>query len=273
MEFSPKPDAALLIVGHGSTEDPDSSTPYFDHAKEIRDRNVFGEVHCCFWKEEPSMREAVYMIDADEIYVVPDFISEGYFTQEVIPREFGLTGPTTVVDNKTFHCCDPVGIHPSMTSLILQRTDEVAPGVPQEESTLFIVGHGTGLNKNSTKAIKDQVDHIKTLPNCRFFDVIDTYMEEPPFIADWGKLAKTPNAIVVPFFIADGLHSYQDIPMMLGFEKEEGLAASQKEIFRRNPYYLQEKTLYYSAAIGTEPKMADVILDQISTFDAQNNAH
>ena len=118
MEFSPKPDAALLIVGHGLTENPDSSTPYFDHAKEIRDRNVFGEVHCCFWKEEPSIREAVYMIDADEIYVVPDFISEGYFTQEVIPREFGLTGPTTVVDNKTFHCCDPVGIHPSMTSLI-----------------------------------------------------------------------------------------------------------------------------------------------------------
>lgn len=216
------------------------------------------------------MREAVYMIDADEIYVVPDFISEGYFTQEVIPRELRLTGPTTVIDNKTFHYCDPVGIHPSMTSLILQRTDEVAPGVPQEESTLFIVGHGTGLNKNSTKAIRDQVDHIKTLPNCRFFDVIDTYMEEPPFIANWGELAETPNAIVVPFFIADGLHSYQDIPMMLGFEKEEGLAASQKEVFRRNPYRLKGKTLYYSAAIGAEPMMADVILDQISTFDAQN---
>ena len=25
------------------------------------------------------------MIDSDEIYVVPDFISEGYFTQDVIP--------------------------------------------------------------------------------------------------------------------------------------------------------------------------------------------
>jgi sirohydrochlorin cobaltochelatase len=95
-------------------------------------------------------------------------------------------------------------------------------------------------------------------------------MEEPPFIADWGELAETPNAIVVPFFIADGLHSYQDIPMMLGFEKEEGLAASQKEVFRRNPYRLKGKTLYYSAAIGAEPMMADVILDQISTFDAQN---
>jgi len=227
MNFSPKPNSALLIVGHGSTENPDSSTPYFDHAREIRKRNLFAEVHCCFWKEEPSMREALYT----------------------------------------------VGIHPSMTSLILQRTAEVAPGVPQEESTLFIVGHGTGLNKNSTKAIRDQVDLIKTLPQCHFADVIDTYMEEPPFIADWAKLSNTPNVVVVPFFIADGLHSYQDIPMMLGFEKEEGLAASQKDVFRNNPYSLQEKTLYYSAAIGTEPMMADVILDQISTFDDLHVTH
>lgn len=270
MSFTPKPHAALLIVGHGSTENPDSSTPYFDHAHEIRKRGLFAEVHCCFWKEEPSMREALYMIDADEIYVVPDFISEGYFTQEVIPRELELTGPTTHVHGKTIHYCDPVGIHPSMTSLILRRTAEVAPNIPAEESTLFIVGHGTSLNQNSTKAIKDQVELIKTLPDCHFADVHDTYMEEPPFIADWAKMTQTPNAIVVPFFIADGLHSYQDIPVMLGFEKDEGLAASQKEVFRRNPYHLQEKTLYYSAAIGTDPLIADVILDQISTFDSKN---
>jgi sirohydrochlorin cobaltochelatase len=72
-------------------------TPYFDHADEIRSRGLFAEVHCCFWKEEPSMREALYMIDSDEVYVVPDFISEGYFTQDVIPRELELNGPSTVV--------------------------------------------------------------------------------------------------------------------------------------------------------------------------------
>lgn len=272
-KLSPKPEAALLIVGHGSTENPDSSTPYFDHAAEIRKRGLFAEVHCCFWKEEPSMREALYMIDAEEVYIVPDFISEGYFTQDVIPRELELTGPTTKVHGKTLHYCDPVGIHPSMTSLILQRTEEVAPEVPPEESTLFIVGHGTGLNKNSTKAIRDQVELIQTLPENRFASVQDTYMEEAPLISEWDQLAETPNVIVVPFFIADGLHSYQDIPVMLGFEKEEGKAASQKEVFRRNPYRLRDKTLYYSAAIGTEPLMADVILDQIATFDAQHVAH
>ena len=272
-KLSPKPEAALLIVGHGSTENPDSSTPYFDHATEIRKRGLFAEVHCCFWKEEPSMREALYMIDAEEVYIVPDFISEGYFTRDVIPRELELAGPTTQVHGKTLHYCDPVGIHPSMTSLILQRTEEVAPGVPPEESTLFIVGHGTGLNKNSTKAIRDQVELIQTLPENRFASVQDTYMEEAPLISEWDQLADTPNVIVVPFFIADGLHSYQDIPVMLGFEKEEGKAASQKEVFRRNPYMLRDKTLYYSAAIGAEPLMADVILDQIATFDAQHVAH
>lgn len=270
--FTPKPHAALLIVGHGSTENPDSSTPYFDHADEIRRRQLFAEVHCCFWKEEPSMREALYLVEAEEVYIVPDFISEGYFTRDVIPRELELEGPTTRRHGKVLHYCDPVGIHPSMTSLILQRTKEVAPDLAQEESTLFIVGHGTGLNKNSTKAIRDQVELIRTLPDNHFAAVEETYMEEPPFIADWAKIAETPNAVVVPFFIADGLHSYQDIPVMLGFEKDEGLAASQKEIFRQNPYQIRGKTLYYSAAIGTEPMMADVILDQVSTFDQLHKA-
>ncbi|MCH7228944.1 CbiX/SirB N-terminal domain-containing protein [Haloferula sp. A504] len=166
MPISPKPGTALLIVGHGSTENPDSSTPYFDHADEIRDRQLFSEVHCCFWKEEPSMREARYLIEADEVYVVPDFISEGYFTQEVIPRELELEGPTTQRHGKTWHYTLPVGVHASMTDLILRRAREVAPNVAEQETTLFIVGHGTGLNQNSTKAVRDQAEAIVSGVRC-----------------------------------------------------------------------------------------------------------
>jgi sirohydrochlorin cobaltochelatase len=266
MSIAPKPNCALLIVGHGSTENPDSSTPYFDHADEIRSRGIFAEVHCCFWKEEPSLREALYMIDADEVYVVPDFISEGYFTQDVIPRELGLDGPTTVVRGKTLHYCAPVGVHPSMTQLLLRRAKEVAPGVKPAEASLIITGHGTGLNQNSTKAIRDQVDLI-IAAGAGYASVIDTYMEEAPFIAEWDKLTPTDQVIVVPFFISDGLHSYQDIPVLLGIESEVGAAASQREIFRHNPHRLRGKTLYYSSAIGTERLIADVILDQVSDFD------
>jgi sirohydrochlorin cobaltochelatase len=266
MPCKPKPNSALLIVGHGSTENPDSSTPYFDHADEIRSRNLFAEVHCCFWKEEPSMREALYMVDSDEVYVVPDFISEGYFTQDVIPRELQLTGPTTVVRGKTVHYCLPVGVHPSMTGLILRRAREVAPDINPADTTLIITGHGTGLNQNSTKAIRDQVDLI-TASDAGYAAVLDAYMEEQPFIAEWDKISPSPNVIVVPFFISDGLHSFQDIPVLLGIETEVGPAASQREVFRHNPLHLRDKTLYYSSAIGTERLLADVILDQITDFE------
>ena len=266
MSIAAKPNSALLIVGHGSTENPDSSTPYFEHADEIRQRGLFAEVHCCFWKEEPSMREAFYLIDADDVYVVPDFISEGYFTQDVIPRELRLTGPTTVVRGKSFHYCLPVGVHRSMTDLILKRAREVAPGITPSETTLIITGHGTGLNQNSTKAIRDQVDLI-TASNAGYAAVLDAYMEEQPFIAEWDQLSQTPNVVVVPFFISDGLHSFQDIPVMLGIESEVGAAASQREVFRHNPHHLRGKMLYYSSAIGTERLLADVILDQVADFD------
>src|SRR5712664_3278310 len=92
---TPKQDGALLIVGHGSTVNPDSSAPTLAHAAEIRRRNIFGEVQSAFWKEEPSLRDATFLFDPDTIKnvsVVPNFISEGYFTQTVIPRELELNG-------------------------------------------------------------------------------------------------------------------------------------------------------------------------------------
>ena len=270
MPFTAKPNSALLIVGHGSTENPDSSTPYFDHADEIRRRGLFAEVHVCFWKEEPSMREALFMIDAPEVYIVPDFISEGYFTQDVIPRELQLEGVTTVRHGKTLHYCLPVGVHRSMTDLILRRAQEVAPDADPADTTLIITGHGTGLNQNSTKAIRDQADLIAA-SGAGYALVTDAYMEEQPFIADWDKMADTSNVVVVPFFISDGLHSFQDIPVMLGLEKEVGPAASQTDVFRNNPNRLREKNLYYSSAIGTEPLIADVILDQVSDFDKKHS--
>ena len=42
------------------------------------------------------MREVFYTVKSKEIFVVPNFISEGYFCQEVIPRELRVEGPITM---------------------------------------------------------------------------------------------------------------------------------------------------------------------------------
>ena len=267
--LTPHSQAALILAGHGSTVNPDSSAPTHSHADRIRRMGVFREVVCCFWKEEPSMREVYEMLESEVVYVVPNFISEGYFCQEVLPRELRVTGPECRVGDKLVRYCDPVGIHPNMTRLLLQRADEVAPGVPRSETSLVIVGHGTNLNDNSTKAIKSQVDLIKNGGH-GFAEVLDAYMEEAPLVAEWDKMTTAPNVVVVPFFIADGLHSYQDIPVLLGIAEDEGKAASQSDVFRHNPHVLRGRSLYFSGAIGTEPLMADVILDQVAEYEARH---
>ena len=222
--MSSNEDSALLIVAHGSTVNPDSSAPTLAHAAEIRRRKIFAEVECAFWKEEPSLRDALFLFDPEsirEVYVVPNFISEGYFTQTVVPRELELDGRITKRSNgQIWRYCEPVGNHPLMTELLLKRARDVAPDAVPAETSLLIVAHGTDLNENSAVAAKREAEKIRALG--KYAAVLNVYMEEPPLVSDWRKLTETPNVVVVPFFISDGLHSYEDIPRLLGMVCSRG---------------------------------------------------
>jgi len=277
-------ESALLIVGHGSTVNPDSSAPTLAHAAEIRRRNIFADVQCAFWKEEPSLRDAIFLFDPDTIknvYVVPNFISEGYFTQTVIPRELELNGRITKRANgQIWNYGEPVGNHPLMTELLVQRAREIAPDVPENQTSLLIVAHGTDLNENSAVAAKREAERIRRLG--RYANVLNVYMEEFPLVSDWLVLTNTPNVVVVPFFISDGLHSYEDIPVMLGiadekvasleppadkskrslgFARDDAQRAAQS-VFRRGPYKIDDRSLFYASSIGTDPRVADIIVEQ-----------
>src|SRR5207245_665208 len=227
-------------------------------------RKVFADVGCAFWKEEPSLRDALFLFDSQsvrEVYVVPKFISEGYFTQTVIPRELELNGRTTKRPNgQIWKYCEPVGNHSMMTELLLKRAGEIAQDVSPAQTTLLIVAHGTDLNENSAAAAKREAEKIRSLG--KYAAVLNVYMEESPLVSDWQKLTKTRNVVVVPFFISDGLHSYEDIPVLLGIvvaaggeRREPGLAprgAVRGGIFRRNPYTIDGRNLFYAPSIGTD---------------------
>ena len=106
-----------------------------------------------------------------------------------------------------------------MTKVILSRAAEVVkqfpfPRVPKDsETTLFIAGHGTEKNENSRQAIERQVELIRAMKI--YADVRAIFLEESPRIDECYSLAQTRNMVVVPFFISDGLHTQEDIPVML----------------------------------------------------------
>jgi sirohydrochlorin cobaltochelatase len=263
-------DAVLVVLGHGTALNDQSAAPVHQHAAELRRRKIFDEVCEAFWKQEPQVKTVLAALAAPRIFIVPLFISEGYFSTEIIPKELGFPSvPSTIThQSSTLHYCRPVGSHESMTVVILARAAGVVkqfpfPRVPRPaETTLFIAGHGTGRNANSRKAVERQVELIRA--QNLYAGVHDIFMEEEPRIGDCYQMAQTRNIVVVPFFISDGLHTVEDIPVLLGEPErlvKERLAAGQPTW--RNPTEKNGKLVWYSPSVGTEPLLADVILERV----------
>jgi len=264
-------EAVLVVLGHGTTLNTESAAPVLQHAAELRRRTIFAEVREGFWKQEPNIKKVLAEIFTPRVFIVPFFISEGYFSTEIIPKELGFSLPEIRklrIQNSELYYCSPVGSHDLMTKVILARAKEVTekfpfPRLPKNsDTTLLIAGHGTGRNANSRKAVERQVELIRAQKI--YANVEAVFMEEPPFIKGCHENVKTKNIVLVPFFISDGLHTVEDIPVLLGEPDrvvKERLAAGQPTW--RNPTERAGKLVWYSVSVGTEPQLADVILERV----------
>ena len=243
---------ALVIVGHGSHLNEDSSLPVYEHAARIRERfgDGYNEVVECFWKEEPSMRHVLDTVESEEVYVVPAFISEGYFTQQVIPREFGLTGPVTRKGGKTIRYAGPLGTFRGMADVILERAEDLLSGkeISAGRRALVLIGHGTEMNKNSGGVIYLNADRIK---GRNLYHIVEVgFLDQDPEIGEVVENVEAENVVLVPVFIAEGWHTRETIPEDLGLTGEVTVKVTPSG----------EKTIFYGAPVGTHPSMADLIV-------------
>jgi sirohydrochlorin cobaltochelatase len=240
---------ALVIVGHGSHLNEDSSLPVYEHAQRIRKTGEFDEVVECFWKEEPSMRHVLDTVESEEVYVVPAFISEGYFTQQVVPRELGLEGPVTKKADRTIRYAGPLGTFEGMPDVILERVGDLMRGKEVSGRTaLVLLGHGTGLNKNSGGVIYLNAQRIRERG---IYDLVEVgFLDQEPEIAGVVESVAARNVIVIPLFIAEGWHTRETIPEDLGLRGEVTVR--------------EDRTIFYGAPVGTHPSMAKLIAARAS---------
>ncbi|MCU4740416.1 hypothetical protein OB955_01675 [Halobacteria archaeon AArc-m2/3/4] len=272
---------ALVIVAHGSHLNPDASNPTYAHADTIRDAGAFDEVREAFWKEEPHFREVIRTLESEEIYVVPLFISEGYFTEQVIPRELRLeewdperwdsdgtdasqaTLEATDV-GKRVHYCGPVGTHNAMSDVIVQRAESVTGDSDVGDGFgLAVVGHGTERNANSAKAIEYHADRIRETG--RFDEVQALFMDEEPEVDDVTDFFESDDVVVVPLFVADGYHTQEDIPEDMGLTDDYRTGWDV-------PATVDGTRIWYAGAVGTEALMADVVLERAADAGADVDA-
>jgi Uncharacterized conserved protein len=264
----------LILVGHGSTKNSDSAAPVYQHAAELRRRKLFAEVREAFWKQEPKIVDVVQQVNAPRVFIVPLFICEGYFCEQVIPKALGFefsSDPRSRIlkrESGALIYCRPVGTHDSMTSVLLARARDVIaqfpfPRAPKpKDISLFIAGHGTEQTDDSRRAIERQVHLIRE--RGEYAAVHPIFLEEEPHIQTCYATAPTKNIVVVPFFISDGLHTQEDIPVMLG--EPERIVQQRKAAGQptwRNPTERNGKLVWYAPAVGTESHLPDVILERV----------
>ncbi len=131
-----------------------------------------------------------------------------------------------------------------------------------QDTTLFIAGHGTERSENSRKVIERQAELVHGIG--LYAAVRSVFLEEEPRIESCYELAQTKNVVVVPFFISDGLHVQEDIPVLLGEAKrivKQRVESGQPAW--RNPTEKRGKLVWYTSSVGTDPQVAEVILERV----------
>lgn len=243
---------ALVLAGHGSQHHPETAAPLHAHADRIRPRGQFSEVRTAFWKEEPSLRSVASTVRSEVAYVVPVLTSEGYFADRVFPRELDAGAERT--PSVELHYADPVGTHPAMTDVVLERIESMIEG-PPTEAGVALVGHGTDRHARSDQATRDHAARIDGLD--RYAEVCALFLDEAPTVGDLTEQVAAEEITVVPVFVADGHHTTADIPQSFGHPGVGRTAA------------IDGRRIHYTRAVGTEPRLADLVVDRAISAGAR----
>jgi sirohydrochlorin cobaltochelatase len=190
------------------------------------------------------MRHVLDTVESDEVYVVPAFISEGYFTQQIIPRELGLEGAVTTKGYKTLCYAGPLGAFERMPDLILERAgDLMRDRQISGRTALVLLGHGTDLNKNSGGVIYLNAERIRER---NIYDSVEVgFLDQEPEIGAVVSRVPAGNVILIPLFVAEGWHTRETIPHDLGLTGEVTVR--------------DDRTIFYGDPVGTHPSMANLI--------------
>lgn len=232
---------ALVVAAHGSHYNAGAALPAWRCVDKIRQLGLFDEVTAAFWKEQPSLGTVLDGLTSEHIIVVPLFSSEGYFSQAVLPAELQPRQHVKITST--------VGSSDYFAPIVADRIEKALTDaeIPPPETAVVIVGHGTPRHKHSSGTTEYQA--VLMRKTGRFAEVHTAYLDQEPYIAAIEGVVASPTIVVVPFFIAEGLHTQEDIPEALGLT--DPLYA---------PQFIKNHCILYTPPVGLEDDLYQVVL-------------
>ena len=294
-EYSAMPSSALILAGHGSHISANTAGLIWDAVDALRRMSVADEITAAFWKEMPSYATVFDSIVAEDITILPLFTAQGYFTRTVLPAEMGLGEPLappapqlerfakSETARKSSSSQRPpivmeiggkqrivrytrtLGEHPAITQIVRDRVDMAiaAAGVSPDQVAIAVIGHSTRRNPESRKATEAQAMLLRGAIPVR--EVVAVYLDDTPSIPDVYSLTTAPYIIAVPFFLAAGSHTTQDVPEALGIPSltphPDADPGKTDEIPALRASQVEGRTVIYTQPIGTKVEIARMVID------------
>jgi sirohydrochlorin cobaltochelatase len=120
----PLAESALVVVGHGTVQNPRSKETVLEHVATLRGAG-FAEVAAAFLEEPPFVADIPRLVAAETVVIVPLFVADGRHSAEDMPRDLGLTragdgwARPSLVGGRRLYYTSAVGNDPAMIDVIL----------------------------------------------------------------------------------------------------------------------------------------------------------
>jgi sirohydrochlorin ferrochelatase len=161
-------------------------------------------------------------LKSGKVVVVPWFLANGYFTTKVLAREFAD------IPSIESRITEPMGMRPEILGHLRKRAKRLLEKKKWEAAqvSLLVASHGTPLHAGSRGAASELAEQLFQ-DGYRMTQAV--FLEEEPRIADWRRLITEGPVVVLPHFLAGGLHGSEDVPELLGISGAgEGWYESEK---------------------------------------------
>lgn len=225
----------LLLCCHGVYGGPGAAA---QHAASIQRLSLFAETRVCCLKGRPALANVVRRMSSAQIFLVPLLMAEGYTARQLL----GHALEQLPDDKQRITLCRPVGVNPRMADVLSAAAMRScrAHGWAPQETTVFIMGHGTTRCADSGGTV---LGHAEALARQgRFAAVAPAFLDQPPSLSAALSRSTTTHAVVVGLFADRGAHGENDVPCLLA---KTGHSA------------------VYAGPVGTAPELSSIILDQV----------
>lgn len=241
-----------MIIAHGSSVSDGAHEAAMQHALTLQQSNRYGHVDVCFLVRDHTPPD----LPKGEVFLLPFFMSNGYFVTRRIPDLFELKEGQRICSDRQLYQCDALGIDPELAEIISSMAQDscVEQGYKPADVHLVLVAHGSEKSRASAEAT--YLQQIAVESRQEFGRVSVAFLNEAPFLEKWllDQSGEGGPLVLVGLFAAEGPHATEDVP---------GAIAKWREVTG------SKLPALYAGAVGTRPEIVKLIQHSISRCAAK----